>query len=783
VITSTRFAILKEAQKTHHKTMSKSLVIVESPAKAKTISKILGKNFVVKASAGHIRDLPQKEIGVNVDKNFEPKYVIIPKKEDVVKELQGAARNADHIYLAPDPDREGEAIAWHLAQILEIPIERMQRIEFHEITKQAIQNAVAHPRNIDINRVDAQQARRILDRLVGYKLSPLLWKKVQRGLSAGRVQSVSVRLICDREYEIRAFVSEEYWTVHGQFQQTSDKAPRFSADLVRWAGKKPELGNAESANAVATALQEATCTVDSVKTRDRQKDPQPPFITSTLQREGASALNLTVKRTMAIAQQLYEGIELDEEGPVGLISYMRTDSTRVAEEAQDNTRDFILSAYGKEYYPSRRRQYGAKKGAQDAHECVRPTDVNRTPDKIKKSLTPDQFKLYRLIWQRFVASQMVATTIETRTVEIKAVVPSRRQDALFRVSVSRTTFDGYTRVYEEAREEQTPVEENGVAPVLEEGESLTLLAVEPRQHFTQPSPRYSEATLVKALEEQGIGRPSTYAPTIATIQDRGYVTKEGRTLIPTDLGMKVNEQLVQHFPNIVDTEFTARMEANLDEVENGTQPWTKLLADFYVPFLETLKAANEEMKRVVIVTDYLCEKCGSPLLSRYGRFGNFLGCSAYPQCDFTHQLTRDNKPVPKDRPAIGVVCKHCAHEPMTIKFGPHGEYLKCGSCGKSQPKSTGVDCPKCKVGSIVERRSRMGKNFYGCDRYPECDFVVWNRPIATPACPECSSLLVFKPLKRGDVVACTSCKFVAPAAEFLPDPEEETAEELVEATV
>ncbi len=761
--------------------MSKSLVIVESPAKAKTISKILGKNFVVKASAGHIRDLPQKEIGVNVKKDFEPKYVIIPKKEDIVKELQGAARNADRIYLAPDPDREGEAIAWHLAQILEIPLDRMQRIEFHEITKQAVQNAVAHPRDIDINRVDAQQARRILDRLVGYKLSPLLWKKVQRGLSAGRVQSVSVRLVCDREKEIQAFVSEEYWTIHGQFKQTTADAVPFSADLVRWSGKKPDLSNGDAANAIVSALQGATALVDSVKTRERQKDPQPPFITSTLQREAAGALNLTVKRTMAIAQQLYEGIDLGEEGPTGLITYMRTDSTRVAEEAQDTTREFIQSAYGKEYYPSRRRQYGAKKGAQDAHECVRPTDTNRTPDKIKKSLTPDQFKLYRLIWQRFVASQMVSATIETRTVEI-AAKQERRADALFRVSVSRTVFDGYTRVYEQAREEATPEEVNGAAPVLETGEALTLLAVEPRQHFTQPPSRFSEATLVKALEEQGIGRPSTYAPTIATIQDRGYVNKEGRTLIPTDLGMKVNDQLVHHFPNIVDTEFTANMEAQLDEVENGSQTWTKLLANFYGPFLETLKAADEEMKQVVIVTDFLCEQCGRPLLNRYGRFGNFLGCSGYPDCDFTHQLDRQNKPVPKDRPAFGVVCSKCEHEPMTVKYGRNGEYLKCSNCGASQSltKPTGVDCPKCKAGHIVERKSRMGKIFYGCDRYPECDYVLWSRPIPTPACPECSSILVYKPRKRGDdMVACTSCKFVAPASEMLPEEEMVAVEEAV----
>ncbi|MBC8122116.1 MAG: type I DNA topoisomerase [Gemmatimonadaceae bacterium] len=753
--------------------MSKSLVIVESPAKAKTISKILGKDYIVKASAGHIRDLPQKEIGVNVDKNFEPKYVIIPKKEDVVKELQGAARTADCVYLASDPDREGEAIAWHLAHILEIPSERLRRVEFHEITQQAVRNAVINARSIDVNRVDAQQARRILDRLVGYKLSPLLWKKVQRGLSAGRVQSVAVRLICDREKEIQAFVSEEYWTIHGLFRQTPEDAPQFVADLVRWGAKKPELANSEAAETAVAALRGATCTVDSVKTRERKKDPQPPFITSTLQREGAGALNLTVKRTMAIAQQLYEGIELGEEGPVGLITYMRTDSARVAESAQDSTRDFIVAAYGKDYYPSRRRQYGAKKGAQDAHECIRPADVNRPPDQLKKHLTPDQFKLYRLIWQRFVASQMVSATIETRTVEIAAKTTGH-PDGLFRVSVSRTVFDGYTRVYEESREASGSEEPAGAAPVLQEGESLILLGVDPRQHFTQPSPRYSEATLVKALEEQGIGRPSTYAPTIGTIQDRGYVNKEGRTLIPTDLGMKVNDQLVQYFPNIVDTEFTANMETQLDEVEKGSQPWTKLLTDFYGPFLDTLKAANEDMAKVVIVTDYLCEQCGRPLLSRYGRFGNFLGCSGYPECGFTYQLTRDNKPVPRDRPAPGEVCSQCGHEPMTIKYGRYGEYLKCSNCAKNQPllKRTGVDCPKCKQGHVVERRSRMGKTFYGCDQYPECDYVLWSRPIAEPSCPECDSILVYKPRKRGDdLVACTSCQFKAPAQEILPETE------------
>ncbi|AGY58310.1 type I DNA topoisomerase [Gloeobacter kilaueensis] len=762
--------------------MAKSLVIVESPAKAKTISKILGKNFIVKASAGHIRDLPQKEMGVDVKKDFAPKYVVIPKKEDVVEELRGAARGAERVYLAPDPDREGEAIAWHLSQILEIPDDRLQRIEFHEITQQAIRNAVAHPRHIDINRVDAQQARRILDRLVGYKLSPLLWKKVQRGLSAGRVQSVAVRLLCDREKDIQAFVSEEYWTIHGQFRQaSSEQAAAFTADLVRWAGKKPDLSTEQAAQAVVQSLAGAAAQVESVKTRERAREPQPPFITSTLQREAASALNLTVKRTMAIAQQLYEGIELGEEGPSGLITYMRTDSTRIAEEAQDATREFIQSAYGKPYLPARRRQYGAKKGAQDAHECIRPTDINNTPDRIKKSLTPDQFKLYRLIWQRFIASQMAAATLETRTVEIAARVPGSRHEGLFRVAVTRTLFDGYTRVYEEAREENAPEDESAsAAPVLAEGEALVLLAVEPRQHFTQPPPRYSEATLVKALEEQGIGRPSTYAPTIATIQERGYVNKEGRSLVPTDLGMKVNEELVQHFPNIVDTRFTATMEAQLDEVEKGSQRWTQLLADFYGPFIETLKVADEEMKKVVIVTDYLCERCGRPLLNRYGRFGNFLGCSGYPECEFTHQLTRDNKPVPKDRPAEGVRCNHCSHEPMTITYGRYGEYLKCPACGKSQPKSTGIECPKCHKGHIVERRSKMGKTFYGCDQYPDCDFVLWSKPLEKPRCPECDSILLFKPRKRGeDMVACSHCKFVAPASEILPESEQAEAEELL----
>ncbi len=751
-------------------TMSKTLVIVESPAKAKTISKILGKGYVVKASAGHVRDLPQKEMGVDVNDNFAPKYVIIPKKEDIVKELHDSAEGAIAVYLAPDPDREGEAIAWHLSQLLEVPPERLKRIEFHEITQDAVRRAVDNPRPIDINRVDAQQARRVLDRLVGYKISPLLWKKIQRGLSAGRVQSVALRLICDRNREIDAFVSKEYWTLAVNLHKEGQKRA-FSAELVKWAGKKPDLNTQADTDAIQQALVGAPFTVQSVKNKERKKEPSAPFITSTLQREAANALNFTVKRTMKIAQELYEGIELGSEGPVGLITYMRTDSTRIAQEAQEACAAFIEEQYGKKYLPAQARQGKAAKGGQDAHEAIRPTTVGRDPEQLKAHLSAEQYKLYRLIWQRFVGSQMAAQTLATRTVETEA---SGHQKALFRASDTQTVFDGYTRVYQEAEQE---ADDSQRLPELTQGETLVFQEFLPKQHFTQPPAYYSEATLVKTLEELGIGRPSTYAPTISTVVDRGYVVKTGRSLTPTPLGLTVSDQLTQYFPDIVDTDFTAQMESQLDAIERGERPWTVTLGEFYEPFLKTLTAATEEMDRVLIVTDYLCEKCGLPMVQKSSKYGNFLGCSGYPACKHTHPLTKENIPAPKDRPAPGESCTECGHEPMIIAFGPYGEYLKCPQCSAKRRllKKTGVICPKCHTGDLVERKSRFGRFFYGCSTYPTCDFSLWQKPLPKP-CPKCNGIVVLKPRKRTeDIASCTQCDFIDEAVTFMGESEVQPA--------
>ncbi len=744
--------------------MSK-LVIVESPAKAKTIGKILGKGYIVKSSAGHVRDLPEKEIGVDVDHDFAPKYVVIPRKEDLVRELTASAQGATEIFLAPDPDREGEAIAWHLSQLLKVPPERMKRIEFHEITKDAIRKAVANPRPIDIKRVDAQQARRVLDRLVGYKISPLLWQKIKRGLSAGRVQSVAVRLICDRNTEVEKFITKEYWTLGVQLLKEGSKKP-FNAELVKWANKKAELNTQSDMDLVLAALAQATYRVLSVKHRERKKEPQPPFITSTLQREAAGALNFAVKRTMKIAQELYEGIELGAEGPVGLITYMRTDSTRVAQEAQDTSAQFVETTYGKNYLAAKQRKTKDVKGSQGAHEAIRPTEITRLPDDLKPHLSGEQYRLYRLIWQRFVGSQMAPQVLTTRTVEITA---QGTQTAVFRANDTQVVFDGYTRVYNETKEE-TDEDASQQLPQLDEGEALNFKEFMPKQHFTQPPPHYSEATLVKTLEELGIGRPSTYAPTISTVVDRGYVLKTGRTLTPTPLGQTVNEQMKLYFPEIVDTEFTAHMESQLDAIERGDQSWTVTMGEFYEPFAKTLTTAKEEMGRVLIVTEHLCGICGRLMLQKSNRYGNFLGCSGYPECKHTHPLTKDNLPAPKDVPVPGESCAKCGHEPMTATFGPYGQYLKCLECNAKRRllKKTGVKCPKCQVGDIVERKSRFGRLFYGCSTYPTCDQSLWQQPLPKP-CPVCKGIVVLKPRKRtGDIVDCINptCEFIASAEEF-----------------
>ncbi|MBS1990618.1 MAG: type I DNA topoisomerase [Cyanobacteria bacterium SZAS LIN-2] len=770
--------------------MPKFLVIVESPAKAKTISKILGKDYTVKASVGHVRDLPKNKLGVNVRKNFEPLYELLKDKEPIVAELKEAASTADKVFLAPDPDREGEAIAWHLSEILDLPKKKVHRIEFNEITKDAVLAAIKAPRQIDKRLVDAQQARRVLDRLVGYKISPLLWRKVN-GRSAGRVQSVAVRLICARETEVDSFTPQEYWTIKAELSRAKSKT-FFSAPLSKWQGKRV-IAASEKATAQTTVIdskkladeilkktEKQEFAVASVTEKVSQRSPQAPFITSTLQREASTFLGYTVKKTMQVAQTLYEGVELPE-GATGLITYMRTDSTRVSQQAQDDAKKFIISAYGKKYYPDKPRVYARKgKSVQDAHEAIRPAYPERKPESLKQYLTPDQLKVYKLIWERFMASQMASAEILTRSVEITA------GDAVFRASASEKKFAGFTIVYdrltkdmatdsESQPEGEEESEEATNLPELTKGEKLKLKDFKPDQHFTQPPPRYTEASLIKTLEELGIGRPSTYAATVNTIVDRKYVERQQKALCPTKLGQAVNALLVEHFGNIVDVGFTAEMEADLDKIEEDKVDWHLMLKGFYQPFNETLKKAEENMNKVLILSDQLCPACGQPMAIRSSRFGQFLGCVGYPECKTKIALTKEGKPVPEDRPSEEL-CKTCK-SPMLIRYGRYGDYLACSSeeCTEQRPilKLTGVDCPRpgCE-GHIVEKKSRHGKIFYGCSNYSlnQCTSAYWYPPIVSGGpnnsnkCPQCGTMLVYKLLKRGDQVACAAkeCDFAQP---------------------
>ncbi|MBK8189564.1 MAG: type I DNA topoisomerase [Vampirovibrionales bacterium] len=729
----------------------KSLVIVESPAKAKTLKKILGPNFQIKASVGHIRDLPQKKIGVDVKKDFEPVYEIMPDKADIVADLRSAAARCDTVYLAADPDREGEAIAWHIAALLKDEAKVIRRIEFHEITKNAILEAIQHPRDIDVNRVNAQQARRVLDRLVGYKLSPLLWKKVNKGLSAGRVQSVAVRLICEREAEIEAFIPEEYWTVACQLADAKDDALTFEAELAKVDGKKAALGNQEETDAVVARIKRAALAVSDVRTRESHRKPSPPFITSTLQREAATRYGFSVKKTMQVAQKLYEGIDVGE-GPVGLITYMRTDSTRIADEAQAEAKDYILNQYGPSYYPSEPRLYLKKgKGAQDAHEAIRPTAVARKPQAIRDALSDDAYKLYKIIWSRFVASQMESASISTKTLEVDA------GGCLLRTSHSHVTFPGYMAAYR--GEDDAEGGEESRMPDLKAGDAVSLLNVKPTQHFTEPPPRFNEASLVKTMEELGIGRPSTYAPTIATVQDRGYVLKEDKALKPTPMGKAVNALLVEHFNDIVDVHFTANLETRLDDIADEKQAWKGVVRDFYGPFEATLEKASNEMQRVHVLADGVtCPNCSAPMAIKNSRWGSqFLGCTAYPECKTTLPMTGDKQPAPEDKPSEEP-CPTCGAL-MVIRHGRFGPYLTCKAegCKTNRPLvvKTGIRCLKCGQGDIVQKKSRYGKVFFGCDQYPKCDYALWNKPTGQ-TCPQCAAMLVEKNLKKGNFHACSS---------------------------
>lgn len=743
----------------------KSLVIVESPAKAKTLKKILGSGFQIKASVGHIRDLPEKKLGVDIDNDFEPMYEVLPTKADLVEELREAARNSDIIYLAADPDREGEAIAWHVSMLLNNDHAQVHRIEFHEITKNAILEAIQNPREIDYHRVNAQQARRVLDRLVGYKLSPLLWKKVSKGLSAGRVQSVAVRLICEREAEIEAFVPVEYWTIAVELKKNASDTLNMITNLVKIDGEKAEISNEATATALADTLRNQPYEVAAVNVRETRRKPQPPFITSTLQREASTRYGYAVKKTMQIAQKLYEGLDLGS-GPEGLITYMRTDSTRVSDEAQAAAQEFILSAYGREYYPETPNVYvrKGKQNVQDAHEAIRPTLVSRTPESVRDKLSEEQFRIYAIIWNRFMASQMEAARIRTKSVEVAC------ENLLLRGSDSQVVFKGYLSVYQSDEDED-------VARValldVEKGDKLVPGKIDPKQHFTEPPPRFNEASLVKTLEELGIGRPSTYAPTIATIQDRGYVFMENKALKPTPLGKAVNMVLVKHFQDIVDVGFTAAMETKLDNIESDALPWQGVIREFYEPFEATLKQASDEMEKVVILLDgESCPECGKPMSLKTSRWGSqFMGCTGYPECKHTQPLSKDQKPLPDDQPS-DEKCEKCGGA-MTLKHGRFGEYLKCmeEACGatRSFEQKTGVICPKCKQGEVVAKKSRRGKIFYGCNKYPACDQAFWNKPVNVP-CPQCGTLLTEKVLKKGTFHACPdkACGFSQEVTEGTP---------------
>ena len=710
--------------------MGKSLVIVESPAKAKTINKFLGKNFIVMASIGHIKDLPKTKLGVDIEHGFEPDYEVIKGKAATIKELKKAGKTAERIYLAPDPDREGEAIAWHIAEEVDKDRKKTLRVLFNEITENAIKEAVEHPVELDRHKYDAQQARRVLDRLVGYQVSPILWDKVRRGLSAGRVQSVAVRLICDREKEIRAFIAREYWSVTAELAPGGGKNT-FQAKLAKWKGEKIEINNADEAAAIVKGLDGAGWTVSEIESKEVKRNPAAPFTTSKLQQEAARKLGYTAKKTMMLAQQLYEGVELGTEGPVGLITYMRTDSTRISNEAIDAVRKFIAGRYGAEYLPAKPVVYKTKKKTQDAHEAIRPTYIKYPPESVQQYLSKDQWRLYQLIWNRFVACQMAPAIIDQTRAQITA------GDGLFTATGSTVKFMGFTAVYVEGVDNAADEQAESKLPPLAKGEALKLVSITPEQHFTQPPPRFTEASLVKELEEKGIGRPSTYAAILSTIQDRGYVEKEKTQLKPTELGFLVTDLLIIGFPKILDVEFTAHMEEELDKIEDGEADWRNIMNEFYGPFKESLDKAKKEMKNVKaeeVPTDLVCEKCGKPMVIKWGRKGNFLACTGYPECKNTKDFVKDETgkitAVEKTEEIAGT-CPKCA-SPMVIKSGRFGRFLACSKypeCKTTMAVTTGVPCPEegC-GGTLVERRSKKGRVFYSCSNYPKCKHAVWELP-------------------------------------------------------
>lgn len=676
--------------------MANNLVIVESPTKSKTIEKFLGKNYTVRASMGHLRDLPKSQFGVNIENDFEPKYINIRGKGDLIKELKNLAKKADKVYLATDPDREGEAIAWHLAHILGVDPTDKCRIEFHEITNAAVKSALKNPQSIDLSKVDAQQARRILDRIVGYQLSPLLWRKVRKGLSAGRVQSVAVKIICDRQKEIDQFIPKEYWTISANLRE-HQKAPQFSADVVKYKNKKLDIGSKDEAEKIERDLRNANYIVKESNKKERRRRPIPPFTTSSLQQEAFKKLNFTTKKTMMLAQQLYEGLNLGKEGSVGLITYMRTDSVRFSETAILDIRNYIESEFGSAYLPEKPNVFSSKKNAQDAHEAIRPTSITRSPDSIEAYLTKDQLKLYSIIWKRAITSQMSEALYDVTTLVIQA------GEYNLNASGSVLKFEGFLKLSDKkelAEEKEKPV------PFLDPATALQVVELQPaKQHFTEPPPYFTEATLVKELEDKGIGRPSTYSPTIQTILERNYIAKDGKKLVPTELGILTLELLTNYFSNLIDIPFSAELESELDEVADNKIDKNKVLQRFYNPFAEALAVAEKEMPVVEIpveVSDVKCDKCGRMMVYKHGRFGTFLACPGFPECRNTKAIL----------------------------------------------KKTGINCPKCGLGEVIERKTKRGRVFYGCERYPECDFTTWDKPVKDP-CPKCKGMLVEKTGKNG----------------------------------
>jgi DNA topoisomerase-1 len=730
--------------------MSKGLIIVESPTKVKTLQKFLGTDYVIKASVGHVKDLPEGELGVDLEKDFQPDYVVISGKGKIIRELKKASKTVENIYLGPDPDREGEAIAWHIAEELGDGDKNVYRVLFNEITKKAVLDALRHPGQLQQSKFEAQQARRILDRLVGYQISPILWEKVRRGLSAGRVQSVAVRIICERERDIQNFVPQEFWSITATLKGKGSPAS-FDARLTKWKGKKVKPDNEEEALVLKKRLEAVPYTVSRIVQQEKQRHPLPPFITSRLQQEAIRKLSFSAQKTMRVAQKLYEGIELGEAGMVGLITYMRTDSPRVSSEAVHGVRDWIRNRFGDSHLPPKPNVYKSRKGAQEAHEAIRPTSMDLEPDRIKNHLEKDQWALYKLIWDRFVASQMASATFLQTTVEIKA------DEALFTSVGTVPTFQGFMALYVEAEDARAENgEEEGILPPLSEGEILELLRLTSKQHFTQPPYRFSEASLIKELEEQGIGRPSTYATILSTIKDKEYVKMEKGRFFPTELGFLVNDLLVVSFPDIFDVEFTAHMEEDLDRVEEGERGWVDTLKEFYLPFqkdLEMAKTSMRDVKGEKIPTEALCERCGSPMIKRWGKRGYFLACSSYPNCRFTKEVDSSND----KREETGAQCDQCGN-PMVIKNGRFGRFLACSNypaCKNTKPLETGVQCPQegCN-GMLVERRTRRGKTFYSCTNYPRCTFALWDKPVPEK-CPQCDSpFLVEKQGKGGPSFRC-----------------------------